>query len=497
MNLKSYSFFAGNIPQLYSDTHDNMKTYEYKELDAVDLANLINDKQVTPGELMALAQELTELKNEPVNAIVQTFWELADQQLNDLAEGPFAGIPFVIKNLNQQLSGTVTTNSSRLFLNESSDQDTTLVTRYKSAGLAIFGKTNTPEFGLATTTEPQLHGPTKNPWNLLYSPGGSSGGAAAAVASGIVPMANASDGGGSIRIPASCCGLFGLKPTRGRVPIGPFAMEGWGGLSTSHAITKTVRDSALLLDCTQGPEPGSPYHAPNLDSSFFETHAIEPGKCRIALCIDTFNGATHDPEVVEITRKAAKILEDLGHTTEETKLPINQELVRSAHGIIAVCHIGSTVEKMAKKLDLVITEEHLERVTWNNYLSAQEISGPDYAGAVGDIHQMGRIVSEFFKDFDLILSPSLACAPPKIGALDTMSEDTDSYLSLLYQMIGYTSLFNDTGHPACSLPLGLNSEGLPIGSQLVASFGNEKLLFQIASQVERAGYFQPILPLKD
>ena len=207
-----------------------------------------------------------------------------------------------------------------------------MVTRYKSAGLAIFGKTNTPEFGLATTTEPQLHGPTKNPWNLLYSPGGSSGGAAAAVASGIVPMANASDGGGSIRIPASCCGLFGLKPTRGRVPIGPFAMEGWGGLSTSHAITKTVRDSALLLDCTQGPEPGSPYHAPNLDSSFFETHAIEL-KCRIALCVDTFNGATHDPEVVEITRKAAKNLEDLGHTIEETKLPINQELVRSAMGL--------------------------------------------------------------------------------------------------------------------------------------------------------------------
>jgi len=497
MDLKSCSLFAGSIARLYSDAYDTMKAYEYKELDAVDLANLINDRQVTPAELLALAQELTELKNEALNAIVQTFWELADKQLNELTNGPFAGIPFLIKNLNQQVSGTVTTNSSKLFLNELSDQDTTLVSRYKSAGLAIFGKTNTPEFGLATTTEPQLHGPTKNPWNLLHSTGGSSGGAAAAVASGIVPMANASDGGGSIRIPASCCGLFGLKPTRGRVPIGPFAMEGWGGLSTSHAITKSVRDSALLLDFTQGPELGSPYHAPTTDSSFFETHAIEPGKCRIALCLETFNGAPYDPQVVEITKKAAKNLENLGHTIEETKLSISPELVRSAHGIIAVSHIGSTVKKMAKKLNQVITEEHLEKVTWNNYLSAQEISGADYAGAIGDIHQMGRIVSEFFTDFDLILSPSLACAPPRIGALDTMSEDTDRYLSLLYQMIGYTSLFNDTGHPACSLPLGLNSEGLPIGSQLVASFGNEKLLFQIANQVEKAGYFQPILPLRD
>ena len=470
---------------------------EYKELDAIDLANLINNQEVTPNELLDIAQNLTESLYPSINSIVQTLWKEATQQIMESKSGPFSGIPFLIKNLNQQVKGTITTNGSELYKNEVAQDDTTLVKRYKSAGLIICGKTNSPEFGLSTTTEPVLHGPTRNPWNTDYSPGGSSGGAAAAVASGIVPMANASDGGGSIRIPASCCGLFGLKPTRGRVPVGPFAMEGWGGLSTSHVITRSVRDSALILYQTQGPELGSPYFAPAIHKPYYETHEISPKRCRIGLCLSSFNGAISNKEVIEICRQAAERFEGLGHYVEETQLALSPELVRTAHGILAVSHVGATVNRMSQKLNMKVEEHHLERVTWNNYLSAQEITGADYAAAVGDIHQLGRKVSSIFEDFDLILSPTMACPPPKIGKLDTMSDNTDSYLELLYQMIGYTSLFNDTGHPACNLPLGLSQNSLPIGVQLVSAFGNEELLFQIAREVEKAGFFQRIESLKN
>ena len=473
-----------------------MTPEEYKKLDAIDLANLISNKEITPSELIDIAQNLSEALDSGINSIVQTLWEEAAQQLTESENEPFNGVPFLIKNLNQQIKGTITTNGSLLYKNEVALEDTTLVKRYKSSGLVIFGKTNSPEFGLSTSTEPALHGPTRNPWNTDYSSGGSSGGAAAAVSGGIVPMANASDGGGSIRIPASCCGLFGLKPTRGRVPVGPFAMEGWGGLSTSHVVTRSVRDSALALDHTQGPELGSPYFAPAVDKPYFESYAIHPKRCRIGLCLDSFNGAGSDKEVIEICRQAAEQLEGLGHYVEEVQLGLNPEVVRAAHGVLAVSHVGATVNRMSQKLNIKIKEHHLERVTWNNYLSAQEISGADYAQAVGDIHQLGRQVSVFFQDFDLVLSPTMACPPPKIGELDTTSDDTNSYLELLYKMIGYTSVFNDTGHPACSLPMGIGKNALPIGVQLVSAFGNEELLFQIAREVEEAGLFQSIEPLK-
>lgn len=468
---------------------------EYKKLDAIDLANLISKKEITPTELLDAALETLRDSDPSINSVVQVLEEEATQQIAGTKNGPFSGVPFLIKNLNQQIKGTTTTNGSRLYKDAVAEADTTLVERYKTSGLIIFGKTNSPEFGLATTTEPVLHGPTRNPWDTGYSPGGSSGGAAAAVATGIVPMANASDGGGSIRIPASCCGLFGLKPTRGRVPVGPFALEGWGGLSTSHAITRSVRDSALLLDHSQGAELGSPYFAPAIDKPYYETHNIAPKRCRIALCLDSFNGAQTEQVVIEACQQTAERLEGLGHRVEEARPSLNPELVRAAHGIIAVSHVGATVEKISRKLGMPIEENQLESVTWNNYLSSQAITGADYAQAVGDIHQLGRTVAAFFQEFDLILSPTMACQPPKIGELDTMSDDTDSYLELLYQMIGYTSVFNDTGHPACNLPTGINDNGLPLGVQLVASFGNEELLFQVAHEIEQEGGFQPIRPL--
>lgn len=468
---------------------------EYKKFDALDLAELIRTREISTKEVFEVSKRITDSQNISINALTETLWEEGEQQLSALAGGAFSGVPFFIKNLGQQVAGTTTTNGSALFKNEIASEDTTLVKRYKSAGLVICGKTNTPEFGLATTTEPRLHGPTRNPWNLEYSTGGSSGGAAAAVASGMVPMANGSDGGGSIRIPASCCGLFGLKPTRGRVPLGPNALEGWGGLSVSHAITRSVRDSAALLDATHGEELGSPYFAPPLEESFTKNLERSTPTCRIALCLDSFNGAPTDPEVIEITKNVASSLENLGHQIEPTYLPIDPDIVRAAHGVLAISHVGASVAKMAEKCNITIKEEHLERVTWNNYLASQQITGANYAQAVSDIHQLGKKISVFFLDYDLILSPTMACTPPKIGELDMMSENTEPYLELLYRMIGYTSIFNDSGHPACSIPTGLSKGGLPVGIQLAAPFGNESLLFKIAHDLESENLFSPILPL--
>ncbi len=255
-----------------------MQVEEYLSLDGLGLAELVQKGEVTPTELLDLAAAQIQSTNPEINAVVTPMEAQAREAIaSGLPKGSFHGVPFLLKDLGQLYQGVVTSNGSALFTDNVADHDTTLVQRYKAAGLVICGKTNTPEFGLATTTEPVLHGPTRNPWNTAYSTGGSSGGAAAAVAAGYVPMANASDGGGSIRVPASCCGLFGMKPTRARVPLGPDALEGWGGLSTIHAITRTVRDSAALLDCSAGRELGSPYAAPLPPRSYLEEVSKDPG----------------------------------------------------------------------------------------------------------------------------------------------------------------------------------------------------------------------------
>jgi len=262
--------------------------------------------------------------------------------------------------------------------------DSTLVQRYKAAGLVICGKSNTPEFGLATTTEPVLFGPTHNPWKHGYSSGGSSGGASALVAAGILPMAHASDGGGSIRIPASCCGLVGLKPTRGRIPLGPTQLEGWGGLSTTHAITKSVRDSAALLDISAGPELGSPYQVTEQTGSFLDCVSKPLAQQKIGLCLTTFNGADIDQEVAEITKANARQLENLGHFVELINVDLNTDNVRDAHGMIALSHLGAMLNAKQTELGRVITQEDIELGSWQNYQYAKEISAPEYARSRSD-----------------------------------------------------------------------------------------------------------------
>ncbi len=467
-----------------------MKSTEYKQFDAIGLAELVARGEISAFELLQCAQQVTEEVNPQLNALVTPMWDQATASLEaGLAESALSGVPMPLKDLGQNYRGIVTSNGSRLFADNVADHDSTLVQRYKAAGLVLCGKTNTPEFGLATTTEPQLHGATRNPWSLNHSTGGSSGGAAAAVAAGMFPVAHASDGGGSIRIPAGCCGLFGLKPTRARVPLGPTALEGWGGLSTTHVISRSVRDSAMLLDISAGAEAGSPYHAPHQAQSFLSALQRSPGQLKIALCLDSFNGAQVDAEIAALIERCAHIFEALGHRVEPIKHPFDPDVTRDAHGTLAISHIGAMLNAQQQALGRPLTEDDVERVSWNNYLAAQQLSAAQYAAAVGDIHRNGLLCAQLFQHYDLLLTPTMACPTPELGRLDMMSTNSDRYLALLYQMIGFTALFNDTGNPAVSVPLAVANNGLPVGSQLVADFGAEAILIAVSQQLSDAGYF--------
>ncbi|MGH9661380.1 MAG: amidase, partial [Bryobacteraceae bacterium] len=299
--------------------------------DALGWAGLIAKKQITPEELLRAVRARVEALNPKLNAFCQLFFDKAEAQIKQgLPTGPFRGVPFPMKDIGHQLAGTATTAASRIYKDNVPDFDSTLVERYKRAGLVIFGKTTTPEMGVAPTTESAMYGATRNPWNLERTPGGSSGGAAAAVATRIVPMAHATDGGGSIRIPASCCGVFGIKPTRGRVPFGPTALEGWNGLSIGHCVTVSVRDSAALLDAASGPELGSPYWAPPPARPFLKECGADPGKLRIALALSTPLGTPLDPECRAAATAAGKLCESLGHTVEEARPALDYPAVAAA-----------------------------------------------------------------------------------------------------------------------------------------------------------------------
>jgi len=470
-----------------------MRDDEYLSFDAIGLAEAIAKRDVAATEVLDAAIARIEAHNPRLNAVVLPMFDRARAALAaGLPSGRFAGVPFLLKDLGQMVAGVVTSNGSRLFADNRGRHDSTLVTRYEAAGLVICGKTNTPELGLATTTEPLLHGATRNPWALDFSTGGSSGGAGAAVAAGFVPIAHASDGGGSIRIPASCCGLFGLKPTRGRVPLGPDALEGWGGLSTVHAVSRTVRDSALLLELSAGEELGAPYWAPPQEPY---ASAIDrpPSALRIGLCLEPFTGAVLDPEVRAIAERAARLCEALGHRIEHAAPTIDRDEFKSAHGVIAISHSAAAVDARLRALGRELEDDDIEAVTRSNYLTAKTIPAIEFARSMDAIRRIGRQIAEFFTRYDLLLTPTMACLPPKLGELDMSSTDTSRYVPLLYRMIAFTALFNDSGNPAMSVPLGRSASGLPVGVQFAAAFGNEMLLLRTARQLEAAGAFTPAL----
>jgi amidase len=466
---------------------------EYGSFDAVGLAHLVRSKQVTPKELLDEAIARTARVDPDINAVVVKHYDFAERQIErGLPNGPFTGVPFLLKDL-ELLEGTRTTFGASVLKDDVANHSGTLAQRFVDAGLTIFGKSSSPEFGLMPTTEPRLHGPTRNPWNLAHSSGGSSGGSGAVVAARILPVAHASDGGGSIRIPASACGVFGLKPTRARNPIGPDRGEGWGGFSCGHVLSISVRDSAAMMDAIAGPEPTSIYYAPAPERPFADELKHAPGRLRIAFTDRSPYGEAIDPEVAAAVREVAAMLEKLGHHVEESapKLPADPAVVMMA---IVSANTALTVRQAEQRFGRAMTDKDFEILTLAMAQNAQQTSATDYVAAQFAAYQISRALSDFMATCDVILAPTL-CAPPlRLGELNSMSQDLSHIGPALRRYMPGTSMFNISGQPAMSVPLAWSESGLPLGMMFAARFGDEGTLFRLAAQLEQERPWKAKLP---
>jgi amidase/6-aminohexanoate-cyclic-dimer hydrolase len=462
---------------------------EYDALDSVAMADLVRRNEVTPDELLDEAIRRTEQRDGALNAVTTRFYEHAKGRIAaGLPDGPLKGVPFLLKDLGVYYAGFPTTSGSRLFADFSSPIDSTLADRYVKAGLVIFGKTNLSEFGLSATSESVLLGVCRNPWNLEYTTGGSSGGATAAVAGGIIPSAHAADGGGSIRIPAAHCGLFGLKPTRGRIPLGPHIAESWAGMTAHHVVTRSVRDSAVLLDISQGEAPGDPYCAPPAAASYLDLVAQEPGRLKVAVSLTSFEGVALDPQVRDAIEQTARLCESLGHDVEwidlDTVITPEEYLDHRANIIHASMY--TSLSRRNQALGREFTNRDLEQITYLFGDAGRHVTAQAYLTAIQTLQRMSRGLGEQFERWDMMLGPVTARPPHKLGVVDMQSTELEPYKLTARQHCGYTSVWNVTGHPAMSVPLHMSKEGLPIGAQFVGRFGDEATLFKLAGQLERA-----------
>jgi Asp-tRNA(Asn)/Glu-tRNA(Gln) amidotransferase A subunit family amidase len=459
---------------------------EYDRYDAVGLAQLIQQRQVTAAELLDEAIARTEAANPRLNAVVHKCYDAARQRAREaLPDSPLAGVPFLIKDM-AYVKGLPATSGSRLFADFVPDHDAEIVARYRAAGLVLYGKTNTPEFGLNVTTESVLLGVCRNPWNLERTTGGSSGGAAAAVAAGMLPAAHATDGGGSIRIPASCCGLVGLKPTRARNPQGPDVGEGWSGMSTGHVVSRTVRDNAAFLDATHGPAPGDPYHAPYFAGSFLAEFAKPPRRLKIAVDTQAVTGMPTDPACTHAAARAARLCESLGHVVETASPEFDHALFRAATGVVVCANVANVVDKRLAELGRTLTDRDVEPNTRATVEYGRSLTAPQFAAAMHVIHRTGRAVARFHETYDVMLTPTLLSPPVPLGWLDTVKLDGATFADRFGRFWGFTNLQNATGQPAISLPLHMTDTGLPVGVQFVGRFGDDLLLLQLAAQLEQA-----------
>jgi Asp-tRNA(Asn)/Glu-tRNA(Gln) amidotransferase A subunit family amidase len=458
----------------------------YEHYDALGLAALVRRRDVTAGELLDAAIARVEARNPTVNAVVNKLYDYGRQAIAaGLPEGPFTGVPFLLKDLSAALAGVPTTRACRFFADAVPMEDSEHVKRLKRAGLVIFGKTNTCELGLSLTCEPQFYGPTRNPWDPTRTAGGSSGGAAAAVAARMLPLAHGSDGFGSIRVPAACCGLVGLKPTRARNTMAPYLGEGLGGLSTEHALTLSVRDCAALLDATAGPGAGDPYTAPPPARHFLEECGTNPGRLRIAFTTAAPNSAPVAPECVAALQDAAQLCATLGHHVVEADPTIDRQAVIPA--FLAIMAANTAVNLSSHPTaGRAARQDEVERVTWASAQMALQIGSADYVRATQTAHRLSRQMAAFHAQHEVLLTPALAMLPPQLGWIDMMMDDVEEYWRRVFTCSPFTVWFNLTGQPAMVLPLGQTAGGLPLAVQLVARYGDEATLFRLASQLEAA-----------
>lgn len=463
---------------------------EYARFDALGLAELVNKGEVTPLELIEAAVARIEKHNPILNAVIYKIYDqarqTAERQAKESAGGPLRGVPFLLKDLLGDYAGVPTTWGCRFATGHPAMQDHTLVARYKAAGLVALGKTNVPELGILPTTEPVLYGPARNPWNTAHSTGGSSGGSAAAVAAGLVPIAHANDGGGSIRIPASCCGLVGLKPTRARNPAGPLLGDVLGGLVAEHVVSRTVRDSAAVLDCTHGPEPGDPYCAPPPARPFLEEIRTPPKRLRIAFTTHSLSGTPVHPECRSAVQRAAKLCEELGHAVEEASPAIDAAMISQSFLNVWFAGAAMSIDALAMLTGRAPTEADFEGLTWAIYQQGKQVSGPQYLLSMTMAQINGRRIGQFHETYDCWLTPTLGAPPVRIGTIDVHERNVFEAFAKLAEYVPFTPLQNATGQPAISLPLHWSADGLPVGVMFSAKLGDEATLLRLAAQLEDA-----------
>ena len=483
-------------------THD-----EYLAHDATGLAELTRAGEVTPAELLDIALERIEAVNPAVNAVVRLMTDDARRDATRAPRGPFGGVPFLAKDLLSTYAGHPTTGASRFLADYVFDHDSELVRRVRASGVTVVGKTNLPEWGITPFTESELFGPCRNPWNTEHTPGGSSGGSAAAVAAGIVPMAGGGDGGGSIRIPASCCGLFGLKPTRARTPTGPDFGLLWRGAVVEHVLTRSVRDSAAMLDVTHGPDAGAPFEIPAPARPYLDEVGADPGRLRIAWTTQPMMGTSVHPDCVAAVHDAITLLDGLGHRVVEASPAIDGSAFARAFVLMIASELAADIADAERVVGRTARRSDFEAPTWALVLLGRGLSAATYAGALRTLEAAGRTIGAFFTDYDVLLTPTLSTPPPRVGELAPTPTEAallralgvfgsgrliqaigliDRLAAEAFEWIPWTPVFNATGQPAMSVPLYWNAAGLPIGAHFVARFGDEPTLFRLAGQLERA-----------
>jgi len=462
-----------------------MNLSEYAAYDGLGLAELVRRKVVTSRELCHLALQAIEKLNPQINAVIETFPERADSAA--VSDGLFAGVPFLVKDFPIE-AGVKAEMGSQLAAGFAPARDSVLMERFRKAGLINLGRTTSSEFGLAALTVSRHTGATRNPWDLSRSTAGSSGGSAAAVAAGIVPLASGGDGGGSIRNPASFCGLVGLKPTRGRISLGPDTGDPYSGMVVGFALTRTVRDCAAALDAVEGPAIGDPFEIPRPATPYLTEITRPPGRLRIAVAAKPWSGLPLDPEVGGAVVATAKLLEQMGHIVIEDAPKFDYPVFLAAQIDLWVGHTAAFIDAIAQAVGRAPSEQNLQTTSWATYVAGKALPAAQLVAAEEYYNTVTREVAQFLAGYDMLLTPTNTCLPLPLGAhdLDAPGATVTDLFDHLAPIETFTALFNGTGHPAVSLPLQVSRAGLPIGMQFVAAFGQEARLLRLAAALEQA-----------